>query len=127
MLTQILITLFVIVVVLLFTRMRKPAGAPVKRGGVAPAPRGRNRALSAPAVAAYSLVLVIVIGAMVLFYLQWQDANRVVTIQVMDTRSGDMVTYHAFRKDISGRSFRTVDGRNVSLGDSDRMELIEGP
>lgn len=125
MLTQILITVFVIVVVLLFTRMRKRAPAPGQSTRTAGTASGRSGAFSAPAIAGYSLVLVIVVGAMVLFYLQWQEANRVVTIQVVDTRSGEIVTYHAFRKDISGRTFRTVDGRNVSLGDADRMELIE--
>ncbi len=127
MLNQILITALVLVVVVVFTRMRRRSeredgagSSNARRGG-----SGSWRMPSTPAIIGYSLVLVMVVGATIVFYLQWMEANSVVTIEVVDARSGATTTYHVFKKDIGERTFHTVDGRYVSLGAADRMELSE--
>jgi hypothetical protein len=55
----------------------------------------------------------------------WQQRNEVVEVVVVDTRTGDRTTYQVRRKALGDREFRTVDGRLVSLGSADRMELVD--
>src|SRR6056297_219367 len=51
--------------------------------------------------------------------------DAIVSVEVLDTRSGQRTVYQVRRKELGEREFRTVDGRVVSLGASDRMERIE--
>jgi hypothetical protein len=118
---QILITLLVLAVVVAFTRLRRSRRVATAAGGAGP-----SRRPSAPAMIGYGFVLVMIIGAAAVSYLQWRDAHQVMTIQVVNARSGAATTYHVYRKDLGGRAFRTVDGRYVSLGDGDRMEVTAG-
>ena len=76
-----------------------------------------------PRVAAYVVLGVLLAGFGWYLYHQWQDAYRVVSIQVIDSRSGRTVVYQAYKGDISGRSFETTDGRVVTLAEVERMEL----
>jgi hypothetical protein len=115
---QILITLLVLAVVVAFTRLRRSRRAAAPAGGAR-----RSRRPSAPAMIGYGFVLVMIVAAAVMSYLQWQDAHQVMTIQVVNARSGAATTYHVYRKDLGGRAFRTVDGRYISLGGGDRMEV----
>jgi hypothetical protein len=59
----------------------------------------------------------------VLIYQRWQDGDRVVTVRVVDTQSGRSVTYQARRKDVEERHFVTLDGREVSVAETERIEL----
>lgn len=120
MLNQILITIAVLAAVVAFTRLRRQ---PERQEQRAPAPQSRRPSM--PALIGYAFVLVMIVGATLVFYLQWQDANQVMTIEVVDARSGTTTVYHVFRKDLGERTFRTIDGRYVSLGDADRMEVTE--
>ena len=124
MLTQILVTLAVIVGAVLFTRMRdRPAEPrrPAPRTAADPAAGG----LSRRALAGYGLLVMMVVGALAVFWLQWQEAHEVVSVRVVDGRTGSAVVYQVMKKDLGGREFHTVDGRFVSLGDGDRMELSQ--
>lgn len=116
MLTKILFTLAVIIVIALVFRQKgakRPAKAsskPVETGGV------QTRTVI------YALLgLVLAISAL-LFVLHWQDQHQIVNIDVTDG-AGQKVTYQAYKKSISGRHFETLDGRRVTLGDSDRVEM----
>ena len=120
MITKILFTAMVIVAVLVYARhrtARRDPGRPAEPP--APAPwywRLMPAGLLAAALAAGSLV----------FWLEWQDEHRLFTVRVIDTRSGEVRTYPVYRDDVEGRRFTTVDGRQVTLADVERMELIEG-
>ncbi|PWG65460.1 hypothetical protein [Sediminicurvatus halobius] len=117
MIRQLLLTALVIVIVVLIVRWRR---APARQ-----APSAPRRGPSPQAIAGWALLGIMVIGATVTFYLQWSEAHEVVTIEVVDGRSGERTTYQVYRKEVGDRSFRTVDGREVSLGQSDRMVLTD--
>ncbi len=119
MLAQLLVTAVVLVIVLLVTRARRSASQP-PAAARPPARRFANRAL-----AGYALLGLLVLGALLVFYLQWQHAHQVMTVRVVDGGSGQATVYHVYRKDLGGREFQTLDGRQVSLGAGDRMELSE--
>jgi hypothetical protein len=74
-------------------------------------------------VAAYGLLLVMLVGAGFFIYLEWQDSYQVVGVRVIDSRTGNTVSYRARRGDIDGRTFLTLDGREITLADVERMEL----
>jgi len=117
---QLLLTAVVILVVFLVVRLRRgprqAAGQPAPATGRRPSPQ---------ALAGWALLAVMVLGASGAFYLQWSEAHEVVTVEVVDGRSGERTRYQVYRKEVGDRSFRTVDGRRVSLGQADRMELTE--
>ena len=118
MLTKILFTVAVIVVVLLIfqARFRKSVQqVPQKISGSTS--RGSK-------VAIYSVVAALVLAGAGVFVYNWWLENTVVTIRVISP-TNEVVSYQAYRKDISGRSFTTLDGKMVTLGNSDRVEHLE--
>lgn len=75
------------------------------------------------AVAAVALTLA---GVALWLLHAWRAAAEVVTVQVFDASSGAMTEYQAYRSDLEARSFRTVDGRRVTLAETERMETLPG-
>ena len=122
MLTKILFTLIVIVVVALVfrtkTATRKPAAAP------APAAGGGVQSKTV----IYVLLGLIVAISVLVFALHWQDQHRIFNIRVTNG-AGETIDYQAYKKSINGRRFTTLDGREVTLGDGDRVEMTgaDGP
>ena len=76
-----------------------------------------------PRVAAWSLVVLMVVGSAVLLYSQWREGYQVVNVRIVNSNTGVARSYQARLKDIEGRSFQTLDGRVVTLADVERMEL----
>jgi len=76
-----------------------------------------------PRITAYGLVIISLAGAGFYFFHQWRDAYQLVSVRVIDSRSGNSVLYEAYKGDVEGRSFRTVDGRIVTLAEVERLEL----
>ena len=74
-------------------------------------------------VAAYAVLIISLTGVSLYFYHQWRDAYQLISVRVIDTRSGNAVEYQAYKGDVEGRSFRTVDGRTVTLAEVERLEL----
>lgn len=120
MIRQLLLTAVVILVVFLVVRLRRAPG----RAAAQPGATGGRRP-SPQALAGWALLGIMVLGASVAFYLQWSDAHEVVTVEVVDGRSGERTRYQVYRKEVGDRRFRTVDGREVSLGQADRMVLTD--
>lgn len=125
MLTQILLTALVLVGALLFTRLRGTAPRNSRQSQPAGRATTRSAGRGSRSVVGYALLGLLVVGALVVFYLQWQHAHQVMTVRVVDGGSGEATVYHVYRKDLGGREFQTLDGRQVSLGVGDRMELSE--
>jgi len=118
MITKILFTVLIAVAVFAYARYRaRAAGAAAARAPV-PAPS------RAPRWIAYGVAgLVVVSAALVLLY-SWRDWHEVVTIRVIDTRTGQTVTYKAHKGTIADRSFKTVDGWKVRVSDLERVEVL---
>lgn len=122
MLLKILLTAAVILgaILILRRRVRRVAQAPgVAQAGMQPEIT-KSRIQT---VAAYGVLLVMLGGAGFFIYLEWEDSYQVVGVQVINSRTGNTVSYKARRGDIDGRTFRTLDGREITLADVERMEL----
>ncbi len=77
-----------------------------------------------PHYAAYGLVSIMLAGAFYFVYLEWVDSHQIVTVRIIDTRSGNTVSYEAHRGDVAERSLLTLDGKMVSLAEVERMEFV---
>ena len=122
MLTKILFTLAVIFGVIIFYRSKQGAARPV----AAPAaenPPGNSGSLSTRTLA-YIMIAVLVAISILVFVINWHSDNRIVNIRIV-AEGGTTMNYQARHKTIKGRSFVTLDGTRVTLGESDRIEMIE--
>ncbi len=120
MVTKLLLTVLVIVGMLSYVRHRTGARPQQRRPLRVAAPASYRRLV--PAVL---LLCALGVGAG-MFWLQWREANRVYTVRVIDTRSGEVRRYLVHRKGVQGRTFETIDGRRITLADVERMELSRG-
>ncbi len=128
MLSKILLTLVVIVVVaLVFANRRSNPNtsstnrSPNQAPQQAPEPISESRSLSTRTVA-YIILGVLLAISISLFVINYQSDNRIITIRVI-AEDGASTLYQARQKSIKGRHFVTLDGRQVVLGDSDRIEM----
>ncbi len=120
MLTKILFTALVIVIVAVLFRVRTRT---VKSPPAAAAAQANSR--FTPQLIAYLFVGIILTVSGLIYYLHWRDEHRIVTIRVINSATGEAASYQAYRKSIEGRRFETLDGRAVTLGDADRVEMLE--
>ncbi len=128
MLTKVLFTALVIAVVYVLYRFRSRTSTPASKTRAAipqqaPARRGHSRI---GRIAAYAFVGLIIAISAGFYYLHWQEQHRIVTIRVIDGRSGNATTYQAYKKSITGSRFESLDGKTVILGEAERVEMIEG-
>jgi hypothetical protein len=74
-------------------------------------------------LAAYGLILFMVLASGLFIFLQWRDEYRIVTVRVINSQTGETVTYMARRGDVEDRHFQTLDGRVVSVAEIERIEM----
>ena len=117
MITKILLTIAVIVIVLLVFR-----GKSTRNGAQTITANGNSRALK---IAAIVTVGVMIAGAALWALTSWRDATEIVTVRVVNSGTGETVTYQAHRNDIDDRSFRTVKGVRVILAETERLEVSD--
>lgn len=126
MIKQLLITLAVAAVVIVIARMKRGRSESRAAGGKPSAPpESEPSRRTTSMVVGYSLAAIMILATAGVSWMRYQDANSIVRVEVVDTRSGERTVYQVRRKNLGEREFRTVDGRVVSLGASDRMERIE--
>ncbi|MDE0309088.1 MAG: hypothetical protein OXI60_04550 [Acidiferrobacterales bacterium] len=120
MLTKILFTVIVIVIVLLVYQTRfRPVIRTVQK--IKP---GDSTFIRPSKWVIYSTVIVLVLASGVVYFFKWQADNSIITIHVVSDGREEPAIYEAYHKDIKGRTFTTLDGRTVTLGDSDRIEVL---
>ncbi len=120
MLTKILFTVIVIVIVLLIYQTRfKPVARTVQK--MRP---GDSTFVKPSKWVIYSVVIVLALASGVVYFFKWQNDNSIITIHVVSVDQEEPAIYKALQKNIKGRTFTTLDGRMVTLGDSDRIEIL---
>ena len=119
MLLKILITFGVILLVALIFRVKQPQTTATKHKAEATQKEERSSNL-----VIYSLLGVIIAISTLIFVLNWNEQHRIINVRVTDNQ-GEVINYQAYQKDIEGRRFVTLDGVSVTLGTSDRIEMVE--
>ena len=120
MLTKILFTLLVIIGVSFYFRTK-----PTKKAQAKPAQQTEQEGqVSIPTrTVAYILIGFLVLVSVGVFFFKWQSDNTILQIRVISD-SGVATEYQAKQKLVKGRSFETLDGIQVNLGESERMEIL---
>ena len=121
MISKILLTLSVIVLAWLVVRNRQRRMALMT--AQPPAAKPAAQASGSWRVGVYLFVAAMILVSGVLIYQRWQDGDQVVTVRVVDTQSGRSVTYRARRSEVEERHFVTLDGREVSVAETERIEV----
>lgn len=125
MIAKLLLTLGVVLVAWLVLRNRQKRTIAVASEPrlTPPSPRGVNPWRWG----GYILLAVMILGSGLFLYAQWQDRYRVVTVSVVNAQTGKRIDYQARRMDVEERSFVTLDGREVSVANTERIELQSAP
>ena len=121
MIGKILLTLSVIVLAWLVVRNRQRRMALMAARPPAASPA--VQASGSWRVGVYLFLAAMLLVSGVLIYQRWQDGDQVVTVRVVDTQSGRSVTYRARRNEVDERHFVTLDGREVSVAETERIEV----
>ncbi len=116
MLTKILITVAVILIVAIVFRTK---AAPTRARTVKTPDEPSN--LSVRGVT-YSLLGILLLIAAGVFIIKFQADNKIITIRVI-SGDGASTIYQARQKTIKGRHFTTLDNKQVTLGEGDRIEM----
>ena len=74
----------------------------------------------------YLFMLIMVLAALVMIYIELSDSATTVTVHVVNTQTGARTSYQARREDIQAGSFTTLDGRSVYVAGVERIE-VEAP
>ncbi len=82
-----------------------------------------GKRISAIHIAVFVVLTIMITGSVLYFFNQWWDANRIVVVKVIDSTTGRAVEFEAYNGDIDGRSFRTTDGRKITLAAVERLEV----
>jgi len=121
MIAKILLTLSVIVIAWLVIRQRQRRQAVIDSRPppivIKHSPNGYWRWTG------YLLLIMMILGSGLFLYQAWQDHIRIVSVLVIDTQSGNTTRYQAHRGDVEARRFVTLDGREVSVANNERIEL----
>ncbi len=122
MISKIFFTMLVIVIVgVLFSKQRSASTQSAPKTGSQPTKE--NRHSLSPQHMAYGLVGLLLMLSAVIYYVNRNEANQVITLNVLDA-SGTKTQYQAYQKNIHGRTFTTIDHRQVQLAETDRLEVI---
>ena len=116
MLTKIFFTLAVIIVVALVFRTKQARKMPP-----APPETSEQGSLSTRIVA-YLILGVLAVISITVFVVDYRSDNQIINIRVI-AEDGIGTMYQARQKSIKGRRFVTLDGKQVTLGESDRIEI----
>lgn len=123
MLAKLLLTATVVAVAWIVLRARRrradPLGA-ASRLAATPAlvPRPIVRAVAS------GLLIMLLLGSGLTLYANWQQGRQVVAVLVI-APGGTVTTYESRRRDVEGRSFRTLDGRRVYVAEQERIEVAD--
>ncbi len=116
MLTKILITVAVIIIVAIVFRTKT---APTRSPTVEKPDESGTLSVRGVTYALLGILLLIAAG---IFIIKFQADNKIITIRVISD-DGVSTIYQARQKTIKGRRFTTLDNKQVTLGESDRVEM----
>jgi len=124
MIKQALITALVALIVIIVARAKR-AREDVRSAGGSGAESEEPWYQSTTAIVGFIFAGIVIVSTAGVTWLRYQHANEVVRVEVVEPASGTRAVYQVRRKDLGEREFLTVDGRQVSLGASDRVERVD--
>lgn len=123
MLTKILLTLGVIMVCIWMISARRDNPQPKIKTIVSKETQQRQKLLRR---GAWSFMAIMVLAAVIMIVVELWDKNALVTVHVINTQTGERISYQARREDVQQNSFTTATGRKIFTAGVERIE-IEAP
>ena len=74
--------------------------------------------------ATYLFLFFMVIVGGALYYYQWLDDHKLITVRLYRADQADPASYEVYKFQLADRSFTTVDGRVITVAGSERMEVL---
>jgi hypothetical protein len=122
MIGKILLLLTALVGAFLIIRFR------MRRAGSSASPSSSGRAWPSRRLflwGAYVLVALMLVGSALYLYLDWRTQEEVIQVRVVNIYTGENVRYEARRRDVGWRRLTTLEGRQVTLAEVERLEIDE--
>ena len=125
MLTKILVTALVILACFYYLRYQRNKQQAGTQKTSAATPTGKFSLSSQIKWLAGALAALTICAAMASFIYAWLDKQKVLNVTVTSPYSGEVVTYQVYKGDMNERSFETVQGQKIRIGNSERIEVSE--
>ena len=119
MLLKVLFTLAVMLAVAVIFRVKNQP----QKSSLPNATTDRSRGGVSSRAVIYTLLGLIISISILIFVLHWSNQRQIINIRVTNSQ-GETTNYQAYRKTIEGRRFTTLGGIDVTLGASDRVEML---
>ena len=72
---------------------------------------------------AWTFMALMLVAAVIMIIVERQDKNALVTVHVINTQSGERISYQSRRDDVKQNSFITAEGRQVFIAGVERIEV----
>jgi len=128
MLSKFLVTLTVIVIAFFVVRQRHLNTKTSKKTPAITQKAQKNKAKTELAsdmrAGAYIfLILMVTLGA-TLYYFDWQDDHKILTVNLHRSDQTQPVSYEIYKYQLQERAFITIDGRSIAVASNERMEVL---
>jgi len=123
MLSKILLTILIIMAAIIFLRMKNAEA--VKAPASSAKPKSESEGQKMFRQGAYLFLLFMAISAAVMMYYEIGERYKTVQVHVVNTQTGERVSYQAEQQDIKSDSFKTLEGKTVYVADIERIEIEE--
>lgn len=126
MLTKILVTALIILACYYYLRYQKNKQQSVINQNNSPVLLSPKSSIASQIKwVASGLIVLMVCAVLGTVVYSWLDNRQILTIKVTSPYSGEVVTYQVYKGDMEERSFKTTQGQQVSLGNSERIEVTQ--
>ena len=120
MITKILFTILVIFGVIIFARAKREKEISAANNTKPAEPSEGEKMFRQ---GAFLFLIFMALSALAMFYFELGERYATVSVHVVNTQTGERVTYQAEQKDIKSNSFKTLEGRTVYVADIERIEI----
>jgi membrane protein insertase Oxa1/YidC/SpoIIIJ len=127
MFTKILLTLTVIVGIAFFLRMKGAENESSQSATTRRSPATKKEPSEGQKMfrqGAYLFLIFMAISAAVMVYYEIGDRYKTVTVQVVNTQTGERSSYQAEQQNIKSDRFTTLEGKTVYIAEIERIEIV---
>ena len=121
MLRQILFTILVIIAVITFYKIKNRVSDGIANHNSAVDAEQPEGKLTTK-VMAYIVLIFLALFSSIFFVLNWVESNQVIAVRVINGQN-QITHYEVHSKQLKQRSFITTQGLEVTLSESDRIEI----
>ncbi len=120
MITKLLLTIGVIIACIWVVSARRDSPQPKIKTIISKEAQERQKLLRR---GAWSFMALMVLAAAIMIAVELRDKNALVTVHVINTQSGERISYQARREDVQSNNFTTVSGRKIFIAGIERIEI----